>query len=281
MRTEISKSFSWGFVATEQDFRRLIQTAVDHLLKPSGAALANSKYEVKLKDGSVFETAALDDVFQLENAGNKLIREVSCHLSSDHPGGRCTIDLELKDGAANEKNWDSAAYRVSGDTRDWAFVAASELDERLKRMKVVAWEAIFAKKWTAMLVMFVAMIIALVGASYLKPPDTTHAQLQVLYSAGKLANPIEAIIALERIKATRSEIEIMLPVLAMWAVLFIVFFGGGFLLPRLSPSYNFCWGEYTAQYGKRIRLRNALFSLVVLSLAVSVLANFVSKKLGI
>lgn len=280
MRTEISKSFSWGFVATEQDFRRLIQTAIDHLLKPGDAALDTSKYQVKLKDGSVFETSALDDVFQLENAGNKLIREVSCHLSSSHPGGGCTIEVGLKDGAASEKNWNSATYRVSGDTRDWAFVAASELDERLKRMKVVAWEAIFAKKWTALLFMFSAMIIALVGATYLKPPDTTHAQLEALYTAGKFTNPIEAIIALEKIKATRSEIQLLLPLVSMWGSLFVVFFGGGFLLPKLSPSYNFCWGEYSAQYGKRIRLRNGLFSLVALSLVVSVLANFVSKKLG-
>ncbi|MFM9957108.1 MAG: hypothetical protein ACKVZJ_03465 [Phycisphaerales bacterium] len=280
MRTEISKSFSWGFVATEQDFRRLIQTATDHLLKPSGASLGMSQYEVRLEDGSVFQTAQFDDVFQLENAGNKIIREVSCSLSSSHPGGECTINVELKDGNTNKKNWDSATYRVSGDTRDWAFVAASDLDERLKRMKAIAWESIFAQRWPMTVIMLAGMPLSIFGSFYFKPKDTTHVQLQSLYAEGKLANPTEAIIALEKIKASRSEIDTLWPLFVMWGGLLAIYFCCAFVLPKLSPSYNFCWGEYTAQYGKRVRLRNALFTLVVISLVVSVLANFVSKKLG-
>ena len=281
MRTEITKTYSWGFVATEQDFRRLIQTATDHLLKPVGAALEPSRYTVKLKDGAIVETATLDDIFQIENIGNKLIREISTELSSTHPVGRCAIQVDLVDGAANEKSWNSATYTVSGDTRDWAFVAAAELDERLKRMRVFAWEAIFASKLTTLLAMLAAMVMALVGASYFKPPDKTHVELETMYKAGKLSNATEALIALERIKANRSEIDLLLPLMSMWVVMAIVFFGAAYLLPRLSPSYNFCWGEYTTYYEKRVRLRTAVFTLVVVALVVSIVANFVSKKLGI
>ena len=102
-----------------------------------------------------------------------------------------------------------------------------------------------------------------------------------MYKAGTLANATEALIALEKIKVSRSKFEVLMPLLSMWGVVLVFYAGGAFLLPRLSPSYNFCWGEYTAYYDKRIRLRTALMTLVVLSLVVSVLANYVSKKLGI
>lgn len=281
MRTEIKKSFSWGFVATEQDFRRLIQTANDQLLKPAGSVLSDGKYTVKLKDGSVIETNILDDIFLLENVGNKLIQEVSCNFASTHPNGTCTITVELRDGSINEKKWDSASYLVSGDTRDWAFVAASELDERLRRMKVVAWESILAKRSAFALIYFVSMMVAMFGSVYFVKLDTVHLQLQDLYAAGELANPIEAIIALERIKANRSPTEALMPMFYILGMLSIVFFGGGYVLSKISPSYNFCWGEYNTQYSKRIRIRNAVFTLVVLSLIISIFANFISKKLGI
>lgn len=281
MRTEITKTYSWGFVATEQDFRRLIQTATDHLLKPAGATLEPTKYTIKLKDGAIVETATLDDIFQIENIGNKLIREISTELSSTHPGGRCAIKVDLVDGSANEKNWDSASYTVSGDTRDWAFVAASELDERLRRMKVLAWEAIFASRWTTLLAMIFGMVLALVASIYFKPPDNIHVQLEAMYKAGTLSNATEALIALEKLKANRSEIEILMPLISMWVTTAVLFFGISYLLPRLSPSYNFCWGEYSTYYEKRVRLRTAVFTLVVLSLVVSIVANYVSKKLGI
>lgn len=281
MRTEITKSYSWGFVATEQDYRRLIQTATDHLLKPAGAVLQPTKLTIKLKDGSIVQTQIVDDLFKIENIGNKTVREVLAELSSTHANGECLVKVELKDGAANEKNWDSASYTVTGDTRDWAFVAASDLDERLKRMKVIAWEAVFAKKWTSLALMFAVMMLALLGSTYLKTPDTTYVELESLYKTGKLANATEALIALERIKAHRSDIAMMIPIFSVWIALFVVIVGGGYLLPRVSPSYNFYWGEYVGYFDKRIRVRNAVFTLVLLSLVVSVLGNFVSKKLGI
>ena len=114
-----------------------------------------------------------------------------------------------------------------------------------------------------------------------KPPDKTHVELETMYKAGKLSNATEALIALERIKANRPEIDLLLPLMSMWVVMAIMFFGAAYLLPRLSPSYNFCWGEYTTYYEKRVRLRTAVFTLVVVALVVSIVANFVSKKLGI
>lgn len=281
MRTEISKAYRWGFVATEQDLRRLIQTAIDHLEKPTGAVLDACRYVVKLKDGAIVETAAIDDVFQIENIGNKLIREVSAELSAVHPGGRCAIHVALIDGASNEKSWNSATYAVTGDTRDWAFVAASELEERLKRMKTIAWESIFAQKWTSMLIMVLVMIAGLVAATYFGPPQNAHLELEAMYKSGSIPNATEAIIALEKIKASRSKLDPLQPLLIMWGVVVCTLLVGAYLLPRLSPSYNFCWGEYTAYYEKRTRLRTALLTLVGLSLVVSVVANFISKKLGI
>ena len=147
MKTEISKRYSWGFVVTEQGLRRIIQTAVDHLQKPVGVTLREPAIAVKLEDGAIIETSNVDDIFQLENAGSKLIVSIDIKLRSHNSSDTFFIDVLLTNPLANDKDWSSVCYTVTSNSRDWSFVTASEMDERCRRLKILSWEMIEERLW--------------------------------------------------------------------------------------------------------------------------------------
>lgn len=283
MHTEISKTYRWGFTLIEQDLRRTIQVVADSLGKVSDAISPAFSAKVRLKDGSVVDITQVEDIFALENSGEKSIHAVSLHwqLCSKDNEPTHQVDVEFQNGGANEKNWNSITYRVSGPTRGWAFVTASEIDERIKRTKQLAWEGIFASKWIFSVTMMLATFTAFLLIAYLTPQEQYHVALERLYKAGELKDPIDALIRLEQLKSERNPYTAVYPILGTYGVIGGLGLLFGWLLPKISPGYNFCWGDYTQKYEKTKRLRTAFWTLVVLATIVSVAANFLSKKLGI
>lgn len=133
MRTEIDHQHKWGFVLSEQELRRIAQSCQEHAAK-IGIAVT-PKITAKLKDGSLVESENLDDVLSLENGGQKAINRLVLvwNDGSDRPKGSITVRFE--DCAANTKGWESISVSVIGESRDAAFVAAADLDERVKKTR--------------------------------------------------------------------------------------------------------------------------------------------------
>lgn len=283
MHTEISKTYRWGFTLIEQDLRRTIQVVADSLGKVSDAISPTFSAKVRLKDGSVVDITQVEDIFALENSGEKLIHAVSLHWQRCPKDNEPTheVDVEFLNATTNEKNWNSISYRVFGPTRDWAFVTASEIDERIKRTKQLAWQGIFASKWIFTIIMMMATFAALLLTTYLTPQEQYHVALERLYKAGEIKDPIDALIRLERLKSEQNPYTTMYPIFGTYGVIVGLALLFGWLLPKISPGYNFCWGDYTQKYEKTKRLRTTFWTLVVLATIVSVAANFLSKKLGI
>ena len=283
MKTEIIKSYSWGFALTEQDLRRIVQVVLDSFGKIHNASPPKFTINLKLKDGSVVNAVELEDVFLLENSGEKTINAVGLHweLGLDGENPTQKVDIDFQNGTENKKNWDSVSYLVLGSTRDWAFVTASEIDERLKRTKQIAWESIFAKKWIFSALMLLFTFIVLLTSAYFTPQDQYHITLDKMYGAGQLKDPIDALIVLERLKAEKSHMTAIYPILVTYIVLGGLIAIFTWVLPKVSPSYNFCWGDYTIKYEKTKKLRTAFWTLIVIGLIVAITANFLSKKIGI
>ena len=281
MHTEITKNYRWGFALTEQDLRRTAQVAHDSFNKISGGGSPDFSMRIKLKDGSIVNTTTFDDLFALENSGDKLIHEISLHWELVDNEVTQKIGIEYQNGAENIVSWTSISYIVYGATRDWAFVTASEIDERVKRTKLISWQSIFASKWVLMVWMLIGMFATLILATYLAPREQYHVELERLYASGQIKDPIVALIKLEQMKSQRNLSVTIYPLIAMYAMMGILFATLVWVMPRISPGYNFCWGDYMQVYERSKRLRSAIWTLIVLATLVSIAANFFSKKLGI
>jgi hypothetical protein len=281
MKTEITKTYKSGFVLTEQELRRIIQASTEHAEKVSGGQEFSLGLVATLKDGSIIEFDKTDDLFSLENAGAKKVQKVSIKLASLDINVPWEISVLFQDGALNQKDWTSISLQITGSSRDWAFVTASDLEDRIKRTKAISFEALFSSKFTIMWVMMLSVVTMSILTSQFTPGKKSHVLLQQQYSAGQLHDPIQALIALERIKNERTVISELLPLLIGFGAPFLGIVLISFVAPRLSPSYNFCWGDYVAYYERRKQIQMIFWTVIVLGLIVAIAANFFSKKLGL
>ncbi|MCD5360310.1 hypothetical protein [Chromobacterium aquaticum] len=281
MKTEIHRTFSWGFVLSEQELRRIAQTATEHILKTTAQIDVDFTACAHLSNGATTESSSIDDLVALENDGSKAIESVRLEWKCKSAPERFHVLLIFQNAAKNRKNWDSISLSIESDSRDWAFVASSELEERIKRTKIMAWDAILNGKWSTLALLLFSTITMLTIMSFFGTGRDSHILLQEQYQAGKLKNAIEAIIALERIKNQQSLANLLTPMVLAMIAPYLLFFLFGKLSPWLAPSYNFCWGDYVARFDRKRQIRNFVLSAIFLALLISIVANFVSKKLGI
>jgi hypothetical protein len=279
MRTEISKTYKSGFVLSEQELRRIIQACVDHASKITSGA-PELAIEATLNDGAIIDFDKTDDLFTLENAGTKRIQKISIKLSGSVDNAPWSISVLFQDGVLNKKDWTSISFIILGTSRDWAFVTASDLEDRIKRIKAVSFEALLSNKWAVIWVMVASMVLMVFLTAQFSPSRNTHILLQKQYDAGQLHDPIQALIALERIKNEQSMLNELWPMLASFT-LPLMLLGSSTVASKISPSYNFYWGDYVGYYDRRRQFQKVIWTVVILGLLVAVAANFVSKKLGI
>lgn len=281
MKTEITKTYKSGFALTEQEMRRVIQACTEHAGKIDGGAPYRTILEATLKDGSIISVDKTDDLFTLENGGGKTIQKVSLSMASENEGEPWEISVLFQNATHNPKDWTSVSLKICGSSRDWAFVTASDLEDRIKRIKSISYEAIFSSKFSVFFVMIISIVTINLVTSIYSPSKKTHAILQQQYDAGKFHDPIQALIALEQIRNERTFLSETMPMLMGIGLPLLVFFVLSFVLPRISPSYNFCWGDYLTYYERRKQVQMIFWTVVVLGLIVAIAANFFSKKLGL
>src|SRR5437764_14877895 len=137
MKTEVSKKYRWGFVLSEQEVRRIVKTCDEHILK-LGLESPHQKFTAKLKDGSLVESEDINDIVSLENEGSKKIQRINILFDDGKEKPEQSIEVEFQDALRDPHGWTSISFTVIGQSRDWAFLAASELEERVRKTKTTA-----------------------------------------------------------------------------------------------------------------------------------------------
>ena len=125
-KTEVPISFRHGFVLSEQELRRISSACREQLVKAGGETVTES-YVAHLKDHSVIESEAIEDVLSLENGGHKEIVRLELNFDSE-PN---KIELRFKDAHQDSKSWESIGFDITSSDRDWAFLTASDLEDRV------------------------------------------------------------------------------------------------------------------------------------------------------
>lgn len=290
MQTAIRKRYTDGFTLTEQDIRKFHQLLQDAAVKISGPGQSTSNIYVRTADGTIAEIKNIEELLSLDNSGEKRIDYVRLAIKSkqreeeeypDPTAEYWSAEVRFVRPEDNYERGTSMQIDVVGSSRDWVVLTAASLTERVRLIRHNSMTKALAQPYVPILVLMAALAIGFVLFSlyFRSPPPYEH--LEALYKAGKVSNPIEAIIIIERSRAGKS-LEIiffgMLSLLAMAAAVSAA-------LPRVArwlwESHVFLWGDYVAIHRRKRNSANVFWTVVVLGLLVGVLSTYLSKAIGI
>ncbi len=275
MKTEISKQFHWGFILREAEIRRIMQACDDNAKKISSDDYVQ-KITIHLKDGSIIETQDLDEILGLENIGSKSVEKLSIEMEQiEKENNEWNILVSFQNGYYNKKNWTSVEYEISGEQRDWVFITSSEIEERIKRCRIISLDYIAAHRWFMIIPLFLGVLVSISVSNHIGPEKDIADSLQSAYESGTVKNAIEALIHIERIKNARSFVDTTLPFCIAFVTPLFIFYLLASILPKIYPSYNFYWGDYIPYFDKRKNAIRIIWIVIILGILVSIVAGII------
>ena len=283
MRTKNQRSYNTGFVLTERELRQIYHLIIEQFKKHLGSTV-NIKmyYEIRYRNGSISEPNSLATIMEQENIDSFAITHLEITFTDDNNPFLYGVTLRFINLDLEKYGSASISYTVIGNESNWVLSVTSLLDERIKRIKrfrIASPDNIIN--------LLLAMMVSLFAWTVIALPNSKSSELNKLklieqnYKNGKLKNPIEALIEIEKYKIDANYPS--MPMNSMTGVgilltLIIIVFA---TVHYCFPSYNFCWGEYVAYKERREILGKFILGTVILSLVIAVTANYISARLGI
>ncbi len=197
------------------------------------------------------------------------------------------ILLEFRDPEESEDPR-PVSYVVRGAQRDWVFVTASELDERIAKIKCFSPLPFLSSRHPFPLVTTFAFTLALsllVAISFVTPktPPLAAQAIESHWKAGTLRDPIQAIIIqAQYIESSRKLFNprvIFLSVIVAAALLAILVVLIVQTAISLFPAYVFSWGDNIKLYERRVQFRRYVLGGVLLTLVLGIIASVIGNKL--
>lgn len=292
MKTEARKSFYHGFVLTEQELRRIVDVATQQLEKVA-ARKPHTYIQVKFRNGTITDAASLDDLLSIENVGSKQIINRRILLTE---GENEDDDIEKTDhfillrftNPEEDEDPRPISYVVRGTQRDWVFVTASELDERVTKIKCLSPRTLFWGKprfpfVSAFLAIMALSVLAAITFTVTRSQPSVAQAIESQWKAGTLRDPIQAIIIQEQYYEASRRLANPRFVLFIAAIAAALMTGVLALIVQLAiilfPAYVFCWGDNTKLYERRVQIRRYVLGGVLLTLVLGIIASVIGNKL--
>lgn len=292
LRTESKKGYRSGFALTEGELRRIHEVLVQQIVKTRVGSDFRSTYEVKYRNGSVAHLSSLDELLSEENYGSAGTLRLRMEISDREEDLSNMIGIQFCNRAEDEERYfHSVGFVVLGEDRDWVFVTSSQIDERVAKIKLLALGQFFGRGTSTPAFFALTVLPMLAALSALVFTQVQHAhkavgQLDLLEGArkaGTIKDPSEIAIQVGRIVLGREEMafsELIWPSASIIGVILLLMVSGA-CYSYFQPPYNFLWGDYVPAYEKRRSRGKFLLIAVLLALVIGVVANLISKKLGI
>ena len=292
INVEANESFEYGFILTESELRRIVDTINDQFKKLDQNVEINTIYEIKYANGVVASTTILDDIIKEENSGSaKIVRlQISSDSNALDHQHKTVITFEDTEGDSAQY---PIKYKIIGSSRDWVFVTSSMLEERIKKIKrsdtvfnLISGEGRGYRSLRLLFTMLLLIISMFFGLfSSFKGSAKTSAELnniEKLWRIGKIKDPIAVSIMIERIRL--KEVDNIKPfsMFKPMILLFILLVAGFLsvqLMNRYYPRYNFCWGDNLLLFEKTETRRKNIFWIVIVGFIISVVSGLVSTYL--
>lgn len=138
LKVDKSESYNWSIVVDEKELRRLDEIIKNAFSDSQEAATLKVEYIIKCSDGSLIETTNINEVVSEENPKNRQIEYIKVNAKNTDFSKQ--IHISLGGEYSFEKN---VSYSISGDSRDWVYLTASKIEERIKNLKT--WYSIIPK----------------------------------------------------------------------------------------------------------------------------------------
>lgn len=240
LKVDKSESYDWSIVVDEKELRRL-----DEIIKDAfrGSQETTLKYNIKCSDGSLIETDDINEVVSEENPKNRQIEYIRVYAGNSEFSKKLSISLGGK--YSFEKKF---YYSISGDTRDWVYITASKIEERIKNLKT--WYSIIPKI-DPFLIGFIALIIFFIYADLQPKKEITKSYT-----------------IFEVIKA----IFIVLTAIGILYIAYKLIAKG---YHYLFHSVVFRIGDGIKRHDEVVKLRGQIFWVVIVSFLVSLIAGLI------
>lgn len=252
-----------------------------------------SYFYVRTESGTIYEFDTIDEVFAIDNIGSKAITFLFVSVgNSSHKRNSSDAEADNEWGISirferlTEKHYSNAPsiqLQVTGQSRDWVVLTASELEERIKLAHKFAPSRYL--NHPAMPYFSLFMLLAfVVGLIILIPsPEPPHVILEKMRAEGKIKDAVDAIIQAEKLKEPNRAARDAILNLALVSLVVMGLLVGFF--PRISRiigrPYVFLWGEYISIHQRRRAVESTIWVVVILGVIVGVISTWASRLIGL
>lgn len=295
MLVESRKSFRHGFVLTEADLRRIIDTINDQFEKLPEKPEYDLKYDIKFRNGVIAETTSLENVLSQENSGSAQIIRLRLKFSVIDASNKIETTVEFVNvDLEDDNNYKAVKYIVLGQTRDWVFITSSLLEERIAKVKRFAFNQLLNKSRSIsgsflrmsfpIFVMFLLIPLSLMfipNTNLIKQKESLDV-IEQKWKDGAIKDSIEAILLIEKNKISQS-VDMNLS-----AVKPMIFIGCGLMaliliflfIYKYYPIFNFCWGDYEEIFKKKESTRKFIIVVILVGISVSFIGGILANTIG-
>jgi hypothetical protein len=308
IQVESRKTFKHGFVLTEAELRRIVDNISEQFQKLGETPSVT--YKMTFRNGVIADTSSLDEVLSQENIGSGqivslgiryrayteskdaiLVDDDSTLLHDKTVLYGTTVLLQFANvDVEEEPGYVSVRFLIRGQSRDWVFVTSTILEERVTKIKRFALNQMSGKGPGRAFVAFVGPLVIVLGLlvglfTSIRELNKTHPGtiLEEAWKSGKVKDPIEAIVMVEKLRdqalSRKSSLtDILMPLAVIIGLLLCAFLIGYFLI-RYYPAYNFCWGDYLDVFQRKESRRKFILVVVLVGVLVSFVGGILANSM--
>ena len=169
-------------------------------------------------------------------------------------------------------------YAVQSTDKDWAFVTASVIDERVRKVTRYNAATLFTARNTTLFMPMIFTTFMLVTLFFATP--NRQSRIDALNRARAEATDITDFIYRVRLQEIADRASEQFPGYVLGGIVgLVLLFAGSLYVVQWLPAYVFYWGDQVARYqGKLTRIRFVV-SGVILTIVLGIVANFFSSRL--
>ena len=130
LKVDKSESYKWAIVVDEMDLRR-IDEIIKSIISSENEKDISILYTIKCSDGSKVETNDVNEVVNEENVRRRGIDNIEI-VAHDK---KITNLINISFGKKGYYQTTSIFYSITGDSREWVYLTASKIEERIESFK--------------------------------------------------------------------------------------------------------------------------------------------------
>ncbi len=286
--TEVKQYLSHCFLLSADDLRKLCELMISRINSVQNSTTQNIHLEVEFKDGYVQQFNSVDEVLQIENEDSKKIELLNIEICDNNsPVPSYKILIKFQD-CSNYYSDISISYHIISEDPNWVFLTESQIKQKLSKIKIWRLKEFFDRGSSGFFAIVMSVLVLFIGFSNILSNNTKESSqikqslesLELEYKNGKIKDPVQAIILLEKLKLKSNE-QSIININYGWITGIILIIIGIVASFYCFPAYNFYWGDYIKEYRKKTSIGYTILVVVLLGIVISVFSNWLSKKIGI